>query len=119
MRIDLDGRYIALAFHNFRHNCRVIACSAANMDCPFSWLKFQLVEKKRQEARITIIKMAACVNRDQDIVIEASRIRILGCPIPFTAGASYLPRPRPKEMLARNFGECLHERFRLEIGHRA
>ena len=89
------------------------------MDYPISWLKFQLVKKKRQEARVPIIKLTACVNRDQDIVIEASRIRILGCPIPFTAWASYLPRTRSKEMFTRDFGECLDERLRLEIGHRA
>jgi hypothetical protein len=60
---------------------------------------------------VPVVKLVACVNRDEDIVIEPSRICILGRVIPFNGRAPNLPRPRPKEMFARNLRECSHKRF--------
>src|SRR5207249_6883845 len=57
------------------------------------------------------------VDDNKQIVVQMSRIGILGSPINLRSGTEYLPESRPEKMLAWNLGKGLHENLRLKIGH--
>lgn len=115
LHINLHRGDMSVPPDDFSYDCRIVAGATTNVDYIIGRLYLQPVDQRSQKTGMPVVKVAGCVNRDEDIVIESPRVCILGCKIPFNARASNLPGSRTKEMFARNLRKCFDERFRLKI----
>src|SRR5262249_21892696 len=67
-------------------------------------LEVEGIEAERLEAGLPVVETPGRVDRDKHVVIEASRVRVVGGPVgeaPWRLGREYLPRPRPEEPFSR------------------
>jgi hypothetical protein len=109
--VNLDARYVAGSSYDFSHNRCVVADAAANVQNAIPLGKVEGVNTEGEVARLSVVQMAARVNRYQNVVAQAPGISVLCGSIVFVPVALNLPWPRPKKTLARNFSERVYQRL--------
>jgi hypothetical protein len=116
--IELDRGNAALRTNHGGQDGRVVPDPAPDVHRMISPLEVEGIEAERQEAGLPVVETPGRVDRDEHVVIEMSRVRVVGDPVgeaPRWHGREDLPRPGPEESFARNRRERLHDRWRAHV----
>src|SRR5215510_959783 len=109
--VNLDARYLAGSSYCFSHNRCVIADAASHVQNAIPLGKVEGVNTVGKVARLSVVQMAARVNRYQYVVVQPPWISVLCGSIVFVPVALNLPGPGPKKSLARNLRERVYQRL--------
>jgi len=109
--VNLDARYLAGSSYYFSHNRCVVADAAPHVQNAIPLRKVEAVNTESEVARLSVVQMAARVNRYQYVVVQPPGISVICGSIVFVPVALNLPWPRPKKTLARNLRERIYQRL--------
>ncbi|MBA2411919.1 MAG: hypothetical protein H0V63_03715 [Burkholderiaceae bacterium] len=110
--VHLDSGDVAAGTFHLGKDRRVIANATTDVNDSIPRFEFERIETQRKEARLAIVQLPTRIDRDQNVVIQMSRVGILSGPIRRSSGlngSDDLPGAWTEKMLARDLRKCLYQ----------